>query len=296
MPRFRPFPGLRYDRSVPLDKVIAPPYDVVGPTSAPCWRRVTAPTPSTWSSRPRPPDGAGQVPLRGPDLRHLARGRGPRARGRAGLLRVPDDGPRGPVHHRGHRGAGLRAPGRRHPAPRADHPEGQERPARPVAGVPGQPLPHLGPVAVAGWRPPTSPTGRPMPRPSTTTGWSTRCGCSTRPTCRRDHPGRRGRAGGDRRRPSPLRDRARLPGRAPGRARRGPGDHDLVMALVVELSEGQLSVGPIHRTITGVPPGTDLAPHPPPRALAQPHDLPRPRRAVLRHLDCPGPRPHQGVD
>lgn len=31
MPRFRPFPGLRYDRSVPLDKVIAPPYDVVGP-------------------------------------------------------------------------------------------------------------------------------------------------------------------------------------------------------------------------------------------------------------------------
>jgi uncharacterized protein (DUF1015 family) len=31
MPRFRPFSGLRYDKSVPLDKVIAPPYDVVGP-------------------------------------------------------------------------------------------------------------------------------------------------------------------------------------------------------------------------------------------------------------------------
>ena len=31
MPRFRPFPGLRYDKSLPLDKVIAPPYDVVGP-------------------------------------------------------------------------------------------------------------------------------------------------------------------------------------------------------------------------------------------------------------------------
>jgi uncharacterized protein (DUF1015 family) len=31
MPRFRPFAGLRYDRSLPLDKVIAPPYDVVGP-------------------------------------------------------------------------------------------------------------------------------------------------------------------------------------------------------------------------------------------------------------------------
>jgi uncharacterized protein (DUF1015 family) len=38
-----------------------------------------------------------------------------------------------------------------------------------------------------------------------------------------------------------------------------PGDYDLVMALVVELSEGQLSVGPIHRTISGVPPGVDLA-------------------------------------
>lgn len=31
MPRFEPFPGLRYDPSVPLDAVIAPPYDVVGP-------------------------------------------------------------------------------------------------------------------------------------------------------------------------------------------------------------------------------------------------------------------------
>ena len=34
------------------------------------------------------------------------------------------------------------------------------------------------------------------------------------------------------------------------------GDYDLVMALVVELAEGQLSVGPIHRTISGVPPGS----------------------------------------
>ena len=30
MPRFEPFAGLRYDSSVPLDAVIAPPYDVVG--------------------------------------------------------------------------------------------------------------------------------------------------------------------------------------------------------------------------------------------------------------------------
>lgn len=31
VPRFEPFPGLRYDPAVPLDDVIAPPYDVVGP-------------------------------------------------------------------------------------------------------------------------------------------------------------------------------------------------------------------------------------------------------------------------
>jgi uncharacterized protein (DUF1015 family) len=31
VPRFRPFAGLRYAPSVPLDKVIAPPYDVVSP-------------------------------------------------------------------------------------------------------------------------------------------------------------------------------------------------------------------------------------------------------------------------
>ncbi|MDE3086229.1 MAG: DUF1015 domain-containing protein [Acidobacteriota bacterium] len=31
MPGFEPFAGLRYDPSVPLDAVIAPPYDVVGP-------------------------------------------------------------------------------------------------------------------------------------------------------------------------------------------------------------------------------------------------------------------------
>jgi uncharacterized protein (DUF1015 family) len=38
-----------------------------------------------------------------------------------------------------------------------------------------------------------------------------------------------------------------------------PGDYDFVMAFVVELSEDQLSVGPIHRTISGVPPDVDLA-------------------------------------
>jgi uncharacterized protein (DUF1015 family) len=38
-----------------------------------------------------------------------------------------------------------------------------------------------------------------------------------------------------------------------------PGDHDLVMALMVELSESQLHVRAIHRMVDGLPPGTDPA-------------------------------------
>jgi len=36
------------------------------------------------------------------------------------------------------------------------------------------------------------------------------------------------------------------------------GPHDQVMALVVELTEDQLSVGPIHRAVSGLPPDIDL--------------------------------------
>ena len=37
-----------------------------------------------------------------------------------------------------------------------------------------------------------------------------------------------------------------------------PGPHDFIMALVVELAEDQLTVGAIHRTISGLPDGFDL--------------------------------------
>jgi uncharacterized protein (DUF1015 family) len=37
-----------------------------------------------------------------------------------------------------------------------------------------------------------------------------------------------------------------------------PGPHDLILALVVELAEDQLTVGAIHRTISGLPPDLDL--------------------------------------
>ena len=37
-----------------------------------------------------------------------------------------------------------------------------------------------------------------------------------------------------------------------------PGPYDLVMALVVELAEDQLTVGAIHRTVSGLPEDFDL--------------------------------------
>ena len=37
-----------------------------------------------------------------------------------------------------------------------------------------------------------------------------------------------------------------------------PGSHDFIMALVVELAEEQLTVGAIHRTVSGLPEGFDL--------------------------------------
>lgn len=37
-----------------------------------------------------------------------------------------------------------------------------------------------------------------------------------------------------------------------------PGPYDLILSLIVELSEHQLTVGAIHRTISGLPPGFDL--------------------------------------
>ena len=57
------------------------------------------------------------------------------------------------------------------------------------------------------------------------------------------------------------------------------GPHDLVMALVVELSEDQLTVGAIHRTISGLPDGFDLV-----GALAQWFDVVRAGAADARTL------------
>ncbi len=57
------------------------------------------------------------------------------------------------------------------------------------------------------------------------------------------------------------------------------GPHDLVMALVVELAEDQLTVGAIHRTVSGLPEGFDLV-----GALAQWFDVVRAGAADDRTL------------
>ncbi len=58
-----------------------------------------------------------------------------------------------------------------------------------------------------------------------------------------------------------------------------PGSHDLVMALVVELSEDQLTVGAIHRTVSGLPEDFDLV-----GALSQWFDVVRAGEADDRTL------------
>jgi len=58
-----------------------------------------------------------------------------------------------------------------------------------------------------------------------------------------------------------------------------PGPYDLVMALVVELAEDQLTVGAIHRTVSGLPEGFDLV-----GALAEWFDVVRAGEADTRTL------------
>ena len=60
-----------------------------------------------------------------------------------------------------------------------------------------------------------------------------------------------------------------------------PGPYDLVMALVVELAEDQLTVGAIHRTISGLPEGFDLV-----GALANWFDVVRAGEADARTLSA----------
>ena len=152
-PASSPFPACATG-SVPvtLDDVVSPPYDVISEAE-----RVAL------EARQPVQLGPGRTAPRRPALRPLPGGRRPARAWRA--ERDPRAGQPGPpstatgcgsrtrpaqppetVGVIGALGAGTRRR-RRHPAPRADHAQAEERPPRPAAGHPGQPLADLGAVA-----------------------------------------------------------------------------------------------------------------------------------------------------
>jgi len=66
----------------------------------------------------------------------------------------------------------------------------------------------------------------------------------------------------------------------------GPGDEDLLLALVCELADGQASVRPIHRAVTGLPEGFDL-----PAALDasfEPQEAPPPVESLPDRMTAQG--------
>ena len=260
MPRFEAFRGLRYEPSVaPVGQVMAPPYDVITPVE----RNHLAARHSANSVLVELPE----ADLQGGRDRYAVATE-LFTRWQAEGIFVPDAGPclypyrmtdqkGAPFNRRpGRARVGCPGPGERHLAPRADPAQAQERSARSPAAPPG-------------------PTSRPFGG----------CPCS-RPHRHLRSDGRR--AGGRclRRRwrapqalgalrPRCHRKRSATPSPPPRwladghhryetartyqsecRANNGdqPGPHDLILALIVELADDQLTVGAIHRTIAACPP------------------------------------------
>ena len=215
VPRFEPFRGLRYSpRRAPIGDVMAPPVrrHQLGRAGAfrlppPGQRRPGR------AARTRPPGRPRPLPGGGRPLHALAGRRHPRPRSGAVPVPLPDDRHQRACDHRGDRRAraGRSGARERHPAPRADPAQAQERPARPPAGHPGQPLAHLG--AVDAPRPDRH--LRPHRRRAHRRRLRRRGGAppalgARRPRRHRGHRHRgRRRPGGDRRRASSLRDGAR---------------------------------------------------------------------------------------
>ena len=134
-------------REWPIGQVMAPPYDVISSTE-----RVHLAS--------RHPANAVLVELPEPDLQggrdryQVAADLFARWQADGILRRRPDPVPL-PLPDDRHDGTGLdggdrrprsgrAGPGERHPAPRTDAPQAQERPSRPAAGHPGQPLARSG--------------------------------------------------------------------------------------------------------------------------------------------------------
>jgi uncharacterized protein (DUF1015 family) len=260
MPRFRPFAGLRYDRSVPLDKVIAPPYDVVGPEE----RAVLA-------ARHRANAIHVELPVQdtrtGLDKYRAAAEIFATWR-RDGVLGADDR----PVFYAyrmtvpggstttGVIGAlGCEAPGGDVLPHEQTIPKDKSDRLDLLRACRANLSPIWGLSLARGLATAYEPEGPPHAEAVDDDG-------VTHALWVLDHPGTIEEimravesapvviADGHHRYETALTYQAERRAARDGAA----GDYDLVMALVVELSEGQLSVGPIHRTVAGVPGGVDL--------------------------------------
>ncbi|HVA04518.1 MAG TPA: DUF1015 domain-containing protein [Acidimicrobiales bacterium] len=261
MPRFRPFPGLRYDRSVPLDKVIAPPYDVVGPDE----RAVLA-------ARHRANAIHVELPVQDPrtGLDKYRSAAQIFATWREDGVLAPEAGPAFYAYRMtvpdGRSTTGVigalacEAPGGdvlpheqtipKDKSDRLDLLRACRANLSPIWGL------SLSRGLAAAYEPDGPPRAEAVDDDGVTHAlWVLDAPAVIEEITRAVEAAPVVIADGHHRYETALAYQAERRVELGG----APGDHDLVMALVVELSEGQLSVGPIHRTIAGVPPEVDLA-------------------------------------
>ncbi len=261
MPRFRPFAGLRYDKALPLAKVIAPPYDVVSPEQRAVLAarhranaihvelpvqdtrtgldkyRSAAQIFATWRE-----DGV-LVPERGPAF-YAYRMTGPGGSSTTGVIGALE----------------CEAPGGDILPHEQTIPKDKSDRLDLLRACRANLSPIWGLSLARGLSAAYEPDGPPLAEAVDDDGVTHALWVLDTPEALEAIE--RGVAGA----PVVIADghhryETALAYQAERRAGRdgAPGDYDLVMALVVELAEGQLSVGPIHRTLSAVPPEVDLA-------------------------------------
>ena len=260
MATLEPFRGLRYDpATVPLDQVIAPPYDVIG--SAERLRLANRhPANSVLGSSCPSPTCNGRVDRYQQAAALFASvDRPPRPRRRPGAvaLPLPDDHARRAVDDGGHRRAGridddVLPHEETMPKPRSDRLDLLRATKANLSPIWGLSL-------TRGLTATFEPKGRPVVEAFDDGGvrhqlWvvdepgavaAVTNAVAASPVVVADGHHRYETAGNYRRQVREANgDR--------------PGAHDSIMALVVELSDEQLTVGPIHRTVGRLPDGTDL--------------------------------------
>jgi len=260
VPRFQPFPGLRYDRSVPLDKVIAPPYDVVGPEERAVLAarhranaiHVELPVQDNRSGLDKYHAAAqifatwreeGVLVLEGSPVFYAYRMTDPDGGTTTGVIgALGCEGPGGDIlpHEQ------------TTPKDKSDRLELLRQCRANLSPIWGLSLSRG--LAAA-----YEPEGPPDAEAVDDDGVTHALWVLEEPTVVEEV--RRAVEGapvviadGHHRYETALTYQAERRTATSG----APGDYDLVMAFVVELSEGNLSVGPIHRTIAGVPPDVDV--------------------------------------